>query len=156
MFKRRVLFLLIVIISICLSQQEENKGPSMMGLVDLEKGYQEILSNGLFSDIWLQNSKKPITVWTLASTDYFLLTDVNYDLEISNVYLNHDSTDDLRIRITMEKKSSKSFEIQIRSDARDIGETVVNYELFIEIPTDQDISIEWKKSYKFNSEPLEL
>jgi len=158
MFKR-VLFLL-VIISMSLSLQEDNKGPSVMGLLDLQRGYQEILSYGKFSDKWLQNSKNPISVPTLDSIDTFLLTDVNYDLEVSNIYLNHDSSDDLRVRITLDKKSSGNFEIKIRSDAQDIGETLVYYELFIEIPTGQDISIEWKKSYKFlnnhHHEPLEL
>ena len=153
---KRVLFLL-VIIYMSLSFQ----GPSMMGLLDLQKGYQKILSNGEFSDLWLQNSKNPITVPALDSIDTFLLTDINYDLEISNIYLNHDSTDDLRVRITLDKKSSGKFEIKIKSDAQDIGETLVHYELFIEIPTGQDISIEWKKSYKFlnnyhHQEPLEL
>ena len=145
-FKR--VFFLLNIISISLSKQSTNKGLGIVGLFDLQKNPQEILSDGVFSKIWLKNSKNPISVSGLASTDSFLITGLNYDLEISNVYLNHDSTDDLGIRIALSKLSSKNFEIQIKSDATDVGEGVVNYELFLEIPTGEDVSFEWKKLYK--------
>jgi len=150
-------FFLLLTLTISFSKNV-NKGFDIVGMFNVQRNPQEITSDGVFSKTWLDSCDNPITVPGLASVDYFYLTGLDYDLQISNVYLDHDSTDDLGIRITLNKLSAKNFEIQVKSDTTEIGETLVSYELFLEIPTGEDVSIEWKKSYKIvnDYDPLEL
>ena len=133
--------------NICLAQNVCT-GLNIGSAVTSSQFYNDIVKDGVTNERWLPHSNSPVLASPHKVLDYFYvnnLTNLSSKLELSNIELKYDLTEQADSSILVREDKEGWYVIEINYECRAYGGYLISYEINVTIPECGSTTFVWKK-----------